>query len=88
MKTAFAPARAPPAKPSGMKDSKGKDQMGGVIRMADDFGDDAGDNGGKRGGRPRDLHLAAPEQRDDKPRDDRGVQALLGRDARGERQRD
>ena len=43
MKTAFAPARAPPAKPSGMKDSKGKDQMGGVIRMADDFGDDAGD---------------------------------------------
>lgn len=43
MKTASAPAHAPPAKPSGMKDSKGKDQMGEVIRMADDFGDDAGD---------------------------------------------
>lgn len=42
MTAASALAHAPPTKPSGRKEVKGKDEMG-VIRMADDFGDDAGD---------------------------------------------
>lgn len=51
-------------------------------------GDDARHDGGERGGGTRDLNRAAAEQRDDEARDDGGIKALLGADARSDGQGD